>query len=95
MKTVQVFDWDEAKAEENYRKHRVTFQFATRAFGDDQGLDLADDRMDYGEERWVRIAMVEGHVICVAYTQRAEAHRIISARLATRRERRMYHGQDG
>ena len=60
VKSGQAFEWDEAKAEENYRKHRVTFQFAARAFGDDNGLDLANDRMDYGEERWMRIAMVEG-----------------------------------
>ena len=92
VKLAQVFEWDEGKAEENYRKHRVTFQFAARAFADENGLDLADDRTDYGEERWMRIAMVEARVICVAYTQRAEAHRLISARPATRRERRMYHG---
>ena len=92
VKSVQVFEWDEAKAEENYRKHRVTFQFAARASADDDGLDLADDRMDYGEERWMRIAMVEGRPICVACTRRTEAHRIISARLATRRERRIYYG---
>ena len=92
MKLVQVFEWVEARAEENYQKYRVTFRFAARAFGDDNGLDLADDRMDYGEERWMRIAMVEGRLIGVAYTQRAEAHRIIPARLATRRERKIYYG---
>ena len=92
VNSIPTFEWDEAKAEENHRKHRVTFQFAARAFADQSGLDLTDDRMDYGEERWMRIAMVEGRLICVAYTQRAEVHRLISARPATRRERRMYHG---
>ena len=91
---MQDFEWDEAKAEQNYRKHRLTFPFSARAFADENGLDLADDRMDYGEERWMRIATVEGRVICVACTRRAEAFRLISARLATRRERRMYHGKD-
>ena len=89
---MQIFEWDETKAEENYRKHRLTFEFAARAFADENGLDLADDRRDYGEERRVRIAMVEERLIFVAYTQRAKAHRLISARVATRRERRMYHG---
>ena len=92
MKEALVFEWDEAKADANYRKHHVTFQFAARAFDDNHGLDLADDRMDYGEERWLRIALVEGRVLSVAYTRRKETVRIVSARASTRRERRMYHG---
>ena len=92
MITALVFEWDEAKADGNYRKHRVTSQLAARAFEDVHGLDLMDDRMDYGEERWLRIALVEGRVLSVAYTRRAEAVRIVSARASTRRERRMYHG---
>ena len=91
MKSALTFEWDETKAHENYRKHRVTFQFAARAFDDAHALDLVDDRMDYGEERWLRIALVEGRVLCVAYTRREEAVRIVSARTSTRRERRMYH----
>ena len=92
MKSALFFEWDEAKADENYRKHRVTFQLAARAFEDVHGLDLMDDRMDYGEERWLRIALIEGRVVSVAYTRRGEVVRIVSARASTRRERRMYHG---
>ena len=92
MKSTLIFEWNEAKADENYRKHRVTFQLAARAFEDVHGLDLVDDRVDYGEERWLRIALVEGRVLSVACTRRAEAVRIVSARVSTRRERRMYHG---
>ena len=92
VKSTLIFEWNEAKADENYGKHRVTFQLATRAFEDIHGLDLVDDRMDYGEERWLRIGLVEGRVLSVAYTRRAEAVRIVSARVSTRRERRMYHG---
>ncbi|MDE0460225.1 MAG: BrnT family toxin [Chromatiales bacterium] len=92
MEEALVFEWDEAKADANYRKHRVTFQLAARAFDDDHGLDLVDDRMDYGEERWLRIALVEGRVLSVAYTRRTGTVRIVSARASTRRERRMYHG---
>lgn len=87
-----VFEWDEAKADANYRKHRVTFQFAARAFDDNHGLDLVDDRMDYGEERWLRIALVEDRVLSVAYTRRTGTVRLVSARASTRRERRMYRG---
>ena len=92
MQAGQVFEWDEAKVGEDYRKHRVTFRLAARAFDDDHGLDLADDRMIYGEKGWLRIAMVDGRLLSVACTHRAEARRLISARPATRRERRMYHG---
>ena len=92
MEAALVFEWDEAKADANYRKHRVTFQVAAQAFEDHHGLDLVDDRMDYGEERWLRIALVEGRVLSVTYTGRVGAVRIVSARTATRRERRMYHG---
>ena len=92
MEEALVFEWDEAKADANYRKHRVTFQVAARAFDDNHGLDLVDDRMDYGEERWLRIALVEGRVLSVTCTRRAGAARIVSARTSTRREWRMYHG---
>ena len=92
MEGALVFEWDEAKADANYRKHHVTFQVATRAFDDSHGLDLVDDRMDYGEERWLRIALVEGRMLSVTCTRRAKAVRIVSARASTRRERRMYHG---
>ena len=92
MEEALVFEWDEAKAHANYRKHRVTFQVAARVFDDHHGLDLVDDRMDYGEERWLRIALVEGRVLSVTYTRRAGAVRIVSARTSTRREGRMYHG---
>ena len=92
MEETLVFEWDEAKAIANYRRHRVTFQVAVRAFDDEHGFDLLDDRMDYSEERWLRIALIEGRVLSVTYTRRAGAVRIISARVSTRRERRMYHG---
>ena len=48
--------------------------------------------MDYGEERWLRVALVEGRVLSVTYTRCAGAVRIVSARASTRRERRMNHG---
>ena len=92
MEEALVFEWDEAKANANYRKHRVTFQVAARTFDDSHGLDLVDDRMDYGEERWLHIDLVEDRVLSVTYTRRAGADRIVSARSSTRRERRMYLG---
>ena len=91
------FEWHPAKAEANWRKHKVSFQQAEAAFKDPHGLDEVDDKEDYGEERFNRTGMVEGRLIVVTYTGRTDEPsgndiiRIISARPAERRERRRYH----
>ena len=51
------FEWDLEKARANLAKHRVSFEEATEAFRDPFGLELFDDRFDYGEERLILIAM--------------------------------------
>lgn len=91
------FEWDPAKAGANWRKHKITFQQAREVFKDGTALDEADDREDYGEERFNRIGMVERRLLVVTYTGRVdedtggEIIRIISARLAERHERKRYH----
>ena len=58
-------------------------------------IELLDDREDYGEERFVIIGMAEGDVLLfVAYTEREERIRIISARRATKHEQDDYFRQD-
>jgi hypothetical protein len=47
------FEWDEAKAAENYAKHGVSFETATKVFGDPFGVERLDDRENYGEERFI------------------------------------------
>jgi uncharacterized DUF497 family protein len=82
------FEWDEAKAAENYVKHGVSFETAIKVFGDPFGIERLDDREDYGEERFILIGTAEEAVITVVYTERNGRFRIISARRATRHETR-------
>jgi uncharacterized DUF497 family protein len=85
------FEWDEAKAAQNYADHGVTFEAAERVFQDPFAIERLDDRDDYGEDRYVIIGMVDDRVLCVVYTLRNGAIRIISARAAEPHERRRYH----
>jgi uncharacterized protein len=84
------FEWNKSKAKDNYAKHGVSFELATRVFKDPFGLEFFDDRQDYGEERFVIVGMVDGHVLYVAYTERKDVIRIVSARRATKHEQKAY-----
>lgn len=84
------FEWDKQKNEENKKKHHICFENAIRVFWDYYRIEILDERMDYGEERYVVIGMVE-NIISVVYTERGEVTRIISARKATEKERKMYY----
>jgi uncharacterized DUF497 family protein len=89
------FEWDPAKAEANDRKHGVDFPTATEAFGDPSGIEEFDPRSDeYGEDRFILIAMGGGALLFVVFTERDDAIRIISARQATRQEHDDYYRQN-
>jgi len=88
------FEWDAAKAESNLRKHGVGFELAMRAFADPFAL-TEQDRIEGGEYRWQTLGMVDDNLLLlVAHIDREEHDvpviRIVSARVATRRERRRY-----
>ena len=73
----------------------MSFDLAKTVFNDPFAIERLDDREDYGEERFVLIGMAEGHVVLyVAYTEREERIRIISARGATQHERDDYFRQN-
>jgi uncharacterized DUF497 family protein len=74
-----------------WSRHQVTFDQAVRSFADPFGIDWIDDREDYGEERINRLAMCEGNILHVTYTERGEQIRIISARRAKRHEQDNYY----
>jgi uncharacterized protein len=80
------FEWDDDKAQINWREHGVAFNEAIKSFRDPFAVELLDDRQDYGEERINLIGMCDGVVIHVTYTQRSERIRIISARRAEKHE---------
>jgi len=92
------FEWDDRKAEINYRKHGIRFEEAALVF-DDPLCVSEQDRVENGEYRWQTIGMVGGCLLLlVAHTVRFEDNsievvRIISARRTDRKERRRYeHG---
>jgi uncharacterized DUF497 family protein len=86
-----MYDWDRAKARSNLDKHGVSFFEAAGAFGDPRGLDAADELHSWREQRRLRLAKNRsGRVLVVAYTLRGTIIRVISARLASRKERARY-----
>lgn len=83
------FLWDPNKENENIRKHGIDFETASLVW-ERPILEKSDDRYDYGEDRSIVIGTVDGRVLVVVYTWRDDARRLISARMATRRERKEY-----
>ncbi|HET9401582.1 MAG TPA: BrnT family toxin [Candidatus Acidoferrales bacterium] len=88
------FVWDARKNRLNRAKHRVSFENAARVFDDPFALSI-QDRIENGEERWQTIGMIGSTVVVVVahtvYEEKEEdVIRIISARKATARERRIY-----
>lgn len=89
------FEWHEAKAEANWRNHGVSFELAKTVFNDPFAIERIDDREDYGEQRFVIVGMAEGHVLLfVAYTEREQRVRLISARRVTQNEEEDYFRQN-
>lgn len=90
------FDWDEAKAEANERKHGVAFELASSVFYDPRLLTVADLEHGETEERWFSIGIARNGVLLVAVYLWSEADpavakvRLISARRATQAESRQY-----
>ncbi len=85
------FESDPTKAAENLRKHRVSFEEAASVFGDPMAYTFADPDHSIGEERWLMFGLSRrGRILTVIYTHRRGRFRIISARLATRHERKIY-----
>ena len=85
------FEWHGPKAAANRAKHKVTFEEASTVFGDSLGRITDDPRHSEGEERFVLLGQSDrGRLLVVMFTERGEAIHLISARRATRRERREY-----
>jgi uncharacterized DUF497 family protein len=85
------FEWDEDKASQNIRKHGVSFEEAATVFGHPLSLTINDPLHSTEEERFVTIGLSFRHrVLVVVHMDRGDSIRIISARVATRRERKLY-----
>lgn len=86
-----IFEWDPVKAEANVRKHGVTVDEASTIFGDPLNLLMADPDHSLDEERYVLLGMSNRRrLLVVAFAERPPRTRLISARRATRQERRRY-----
>jgi hypothetical protein len=87
-----VFTWDEAKCQENIRKHGIDFADAEEIFGG-YTVTAADTREAYGEPRFLTLGLLRGEVVSVAHTPRKDDDHIISIRKATKHEARFYFSQ--
>ena len=85
------FEWDSGKANANDGKHGVAFDEASTIFGDLLSVTGRDLEHSLRENRFVTIGLSsQGRVLAVSHTDRDGAIRVISARPATRKERRIY-----
>lgn len=84
------FEWNAQKASANLAKHGVSFETARRVFDDPFAVDIEDRSANYGEVRRRIVGLGNGLVLTVIYTERSEVIRLISARKATRAERKEY-----
>ena len=84
------FDWDEAKSERNRQERGLGFEFAALIFDDDT-MEWPDTRRDYGEARVRAVGEVDGIVLHVVFTDRGDKRRIISARVANKKERNQWY----
>lgn len=91
-----IFEWDAAKAVSNEKKHGVTFEEAKSVFHDDFAIQFFDDQNSDLEDRFLLL----GHsnqsrilLICHCEQESGNLIRIISARKATAKERKLYKGE--
>ena len=83
------FEWDEVKRRSNIRRHGIDFADLEPLFNG-VTLTIFDDRLDYGEDRFVTFGVLNGIVLAIVHTETDTVIRIISARKATRYEERNF-----
>ena len=85
------FEWDDRKARSNSRKHGVNFDEASTVFGDALALTIPDPAHSEMEDRLITMGRSHrGKLLVVVHTERGDNIRIITARPASRRERKAY-----
>ena len=90
------FEWDDEKEKANRMKHGVDFRTAAMVFADPYRKEKYDAKHSVTEERYITIGKIGDTVaiLTVVYTERGDAIRIISARLATKQEKEAYYCED-
>lgn len=88
------FEWDEAKADSNARKHGISFQEAATVFEDEAAVLVGDPDHSDAEDRFILLGQSSGRrrllVVVHCYREEDEVIRVISARRATRPESKQY-----
>ena len=85
------FEWNPDKADRNLNKHGISFEEAGTVFDDPLFITVLDEEHSVDEERYITLGLSKtGRLLLIAHTDRQGAIRIISARKATKRERRFY-----
>jgi hypothetical protein len=88
---VMEFEWDERKAETNTKKHGVSFHEAATVLGDTMAITFRDPGHSQTEHRFLTFGLSRSdRLLVVAHTARGLRVRIISARVMTRHERKIY-----
>ncbi|TDI43048.1 MAG: BrnT family toxin [Acidobacteria bacterium] len=85
------FEWDERKSAANKKKHGVSFEEAQSVFFDESAIEYDDPEHSDDEDRFILVGksyLLRVLVVCHCFRRSASVIRIISARKATRRERR-------
>jgi len=83
--------WDPREAAANHKKHKVSFEEASTVLADPVAITGADPDHSFGEVRWITFGLSNGQrLLAVSHTEEGDIIRIISARAATRPERRLY-----
>lgn len=86
-----IFEWDQEKADNNLKNHSISFQEASTVFGDPLAITFDDNDHSIGEYRFLTFgSTITGKLIIVSYTEREDSIRLISARLMTKQERKIY-----
>ena len=84
-------EWDPIKAETNLKKHQVSFEEASTVFDDPLFITFLDVEHSVDEERYITVGLSKANrLLLIAHTEREGVTRIISARKATKNERRFY-----
>ena len=85
------FEWDSRKSQSNKKKHGATFEEASTVLGDLLSITIHDPGHSIGEDRFITIGTsIDGRILVVVHTDRKDVIRIISARKATKNEKRQY-----
>jgi len=95
MKSIDgiIVNWDKNKNDLNVKKHGLDFETAVLVFQDPNRIEFYDFVHSSSEDRYITIGLVN-KLITVVYTDRVKALRIISARVATSAERKIYYGKN-